>query len=570
LVLCLAVTTPVLAAEEDPALEEIIVLGRAGATGLALHLLQEYQDSADTARWVAAERERLHILAMRADWERIVARMQVLPEGLSQSFTDWRTERQVEALLHLGRGAEARDALQQLIWSVGAPDPGSLQRWRSLLVRSYLADGDRDSALVALRRYSQDYGNEDASLRAMHGEALILTGRAGEALDALSDGDDEPIRSLRWLARLHADGGSAAAVLEASIRAGSVADAPPLSRKAAWGVAAEAAGMLGNHAARVAALQRHLLLDRGAGLPVLLRAEPGELWTAYVDWGRAIANAAQLIVGLDDDWMQAAVERMAVDPGQARALFAVLAAQSPSAATATEAHSRFARSLASEQGGEALLVVVYLDGDLFPAPADIPAAVRYLLVDEVLRERDIERASGLIADLAEPPEGAEPGEWAMRRARVLVLAGRGDAAFEVLADLLSGETEYDVDRMLQVVFDMQSAGAHEHAVAVLAAVDGRADLAPQQQREIAFWMADSQLGLGAYAEAARLYLRSATRLDPYAMDPWAQTARFQAAEALARAGLRDDAIVVLQSLLNATEDAGRQAMLRQQIDQYRR
>ncbi|MDE2273235.1 MAG: hypothetical protein KGL00_03475, partial [Gammaproteobacteria bacterium] len=77
--------------------------------------------------------------------------------------------------------------------------------------------------------------------------------------------------------------------------------------------------------------------------------------------------------------------------------------------------------------------------------------------------------------------------------------------------------------------------------------------------------ADSYKALGNYAQAAELYLRSATLTDPYAMDNWAKSARYQAAQMLAKAGYIEDARNVYQGLLNATSDPGQQALLRHDL-----
>ena len=90
-------------------------------------------------------------------------------------------------------------------------------------------------------------------------------------------------------------------------------------------------------------------------------------------------------------------------------------------------------------------------------------------------------------------------------------------------------------------------------------------LEPQQRRELLFWMADSLQALQRYDEAAYLYLKSATLHDPTAMDPWAQTARYRAAKALVEAGLLDDAQQIYTTLLRATPDASRKAVLQNEL-----
>jgi hypothetical protein len=56
-------------------------------------------------------------------------------------------------------------------------------------------------------------------------------------------------------------------------------------------------------------------------------------------------------------------------------------------------------------------------------------------------------------------------------------------------------------------------------------------------------------------------------IGPDAMDPWAQTARFNAAESLQKAGLVDDARRIYQSLLAVTEEPARRSVLRHNIQQ---
>lgn len=557
--------------QADEQLDEIVALSRAGAPGLALRLLDAYQERLNGAAWAAAEQERLHILATQGEWQVIVARYERLPYRLPRPFLDWRVERQAEALLELDDGDGALAVLRQAIWGAGAPDDASLRRWRTLILRAYLENDDLNAALLALRRFQQDYGVDDMRLRALHGEALLRAGRAGEALAALGDGEDVIISALRDLAMLEVDGEQAAAILERAVQAGSASTRPDAARAVAWRIAAMAATRLRNHAATVAALERSLVLgDPRHGLPALLRSAPEDLWRAYVDWGRAIGNAEQLIVGVDEAWASAAELRYASEPASGRALDAALAARTMDPDIAEQAQLRFAGSLVAQPGGDRLLAVIFLDGALIPRVEDIPPAIRHILVGEAVRRGDIELASRMVADLRVAPGTADEALWALRRARVLVLAGRVEDGHAVLDELMNSRAALDVDAYLQVLFDLQQVDAHDYALALFERVMELPDLETQRRREILYWMADSHRALGDPVQAARLYLRSATLEAPFAMDPWAQTARFQAADSLARAGLVDDATAILQGLLNATEDPARRAVLRDRIEQLRR
>ncbi len=552
-------------------LEEITSLARSGAPGLALQLLDEYQQEATGTEWQDAERERIHILATRADWETILDRFPHYPADLPQSFLDWVGERRAEAWLHVGEPRQAAAAVRSIIWSTGAPDEDSLRRLRILLIRSHLMEDDLDSALIGLRRYVQDYGYTSSNQRILHGEALLRADRAQDAIEVLADADGGLAASLRWLAQLEVDAGSAGEVLEHAVRAGSARETSSIERRAAWAVAAVAASRLGNRAIQVAAMERSLLLSQTEEpVPALLQVDATRIWQAYVEWGRTLGNSAQLIMGIDQDWLEAAEAKAGTESAEARALYSVLVEHSHSPTVAQYAFFHFARLLLMEQSGERLLMEFALNAGVYDVPEDLPVAVRYSLVDEVLRHGDIALASRLIADLANPPQDVDLEDWVLRRARVLVLAGRPGDAHEALSGFMEFSDDYDVDRLLQVLFDMQKADAHAYAYDLFGAVFEREDLPAQVRRELLYWMADSQRAMGEFAQSARLYLRSATLEEAYAMDPWAQTARFQAAEVLERAGLREDAVAILQTLLNATEDAGRRAALQTRIDQLSR
>ena len=93
------------------------------------------------------------------------------------------------------------------------------------------------------------------------------------------------------------------------------------------------------------------------------------------------------------------------------------------------------------------------------------------------------------------------------------------------------------------------------------------ELEPRQRREILYWIGDSFRGLEKFDQAALLYLQSAMLPGPETMDPWAQTARYNAADSLREAGLIDDARRIYQALLDVTEEPTRRSVLNQRIQQ---
>ncbi|HET9679573.1 MAG TPA: hypothetical protein VFP95_03305, partial [Gammaproteobacteria bacterium] len=338
-------------------------------------------------------------------------------------------------------------------------------------------------------------------------------------------------------------------------------------RRLAWALAAETAGLMGNSPAQISALERAIPAPDSTILVPVIQVDADTLWQAYLTLGKNLGNHLRLVVGDDQAWFVAASNRYDKQPIHARALFAVVAFNALQPEQRDVAHWQFANLLNKTVNGDSLLNALYLDSQRFPSPDTIPPPVRYLLVDYVLAQGNIVLASELMAGLTQPPEGANPTGWHLRRARVLLLGGNIKSGVAALDTVMALETPPKTDRLLQVLFDLQTMNLHELALGYFNRLLKQADLPAEKRREILFWAADSYKALEKYRTAAQYYLGSATLLDPVAMDPWAQTARYQAANALVNAGYSADAKRLYLGLLGATQDPARRAVLRREIQQ---
>jgi hypothetical protein len=559
------------------ALAEVERLARAGALDLALARLDAAQPVAEQAlaEWSDWERARLDILRARRDWRGLVARTASLPAGVDPALREQAATVRVDALLELGDGAAARAAIVALLWGDEVPPPELVDRWRRQLVRSYAVAGDQADAAVAIQRHRQDDPQGAAGWSTLEAELLLRAGEPKRARRALAAGADPAAGArgearaqlLAALAGLRAGSDPAGAVFERAVKLASAKDLIARDRALAWAVAAEAAATQGNAAARIAALERGLAAQgRDADPRAFLAIAPGDVWDAYRRYGEALGNQLELVVGSERDWFLAASNRFDSEPVAARALSVVVARTAYEEEQRQVAEWQFAQLLARERDGGRVLAALYLDPARDADPAMIPAPIRYLLLDPVLAIPDIPLASRLLEGLVAPPEGADPGEWHLRRARVFVLAGRSADGVAALEALLAGGAPFELDRFLQVVFDMQTLGAHAEALRFLVPLTEQV-AEPRQRRELEFWSADSLAALGEHGEAARRYLLSAAGQDPHAMDPWAQTARYRAAQELAEDGRHADARRQYTMLINATDDPARQAMLRHELQQ---
>ncbi|MEK7839582.1 MAG: hypothetical protein AAB252_00250, partial [Pseudomonadota bacterium] len=232
------------------------------------------------------------------------------------------------------------------------------------------------------------------------------------------------------------------------------------------------------------------------------------------------------------------------------------------------AHDNLAAELFDHSLGD-VARALYTSSRRYPKLSDIPAVVRYRLADKALGDYDIALAAKLVHDLKTPPNDEDPDGWWLRRARILIFAGEVREAATLLNNLLEKGVKLDTDfaeRYLQALFDLQSIGQHAIALPLLEGLYNRVD-SGKLRRELLYWQAESQAGLGHHRDSAELYLRSATYGGLPGEDPWGHTARFQAARELASAGHPRDARDVFRRLLASTSDPHRRSVIERHIQQ---
>ncbi len=553
-----------------PNLRDISGFASAGAPNLALHFIDRDQPvfTQDAVGWMAWERERIYLYQSTGDWHAIIVRAQHAPAGIGEDFRQWEDMQAASAWLQLGNGHAAREILRTLIWNSQAPpDDQTLSKLRQLVLQSYLTDRRLDDAQTAVIRYRQDYPKDSGNWPLLEARLFLRTQQPQAALDVLHDSKDADADMLRLLAELRTGKLSADKVMKAATAIGNNTKRPIPQRVHAWFIAAQAATALGDPEASIKALQNGLGLQPGLlDQDPVFAITPEMLWDAYLDYGEHLGNELQLVVGDDQAWYLAASNRYDSKPVAACALFSVVAFHALVAKQQGVAHWQFASLIQKQKYGAVVLRHLYLDSKRFKSMADIPPDVRYILVNDVLAIPDIPLASQLMEGLDQPPPDTDPVAWQLQRARVFILGGKPDAGIQALTLLFTSGAPVPPGDVLPVLFDLQTIGRNRAAIPFFEALL-HADLTSDQQRQLLFWTADSYKAMGDYPQAAELYLRSATLVDPYAMDQWAKSARYQAAQMLAKAGYIEDARNLYQGLVNATSDPSQQALLRHDMQQ---
>ncbi|WP_127476261.1 hypothetical protein [Sulfurivermis fontis] len=546
-------------------------LAAGGAPRLALALLEQQQPAwqDDAAGWMAWERHRVQLLAAGADWQALHDRTAQLPADIPADFSRWAQTWRARALVELGQGEAARRLLRSLLWG-GNGTALEVTAWRRLVIQSYRADGRGDDAYAAMLRYRHDYGRggqEDALLGA---QVLLGQGRAADAVEALQGLELREARPLLLLARLRSGQWEARRVQREARALLQEKGLPLALRQQAEAVAAEAAQGAADPAAQAIALEqvfsrlRQVPLDRE-----LFKLTADALWEAYLAYARQVGNREQLLIGDDPAWLAKAQAAGRMYPIRVRSIYALLALHAASDSMRQQAHAALVQNLLEQEGGTELVYQLYLSSARYAEAGSIPETVRRTLLDPVIAAGDLPLAARLMAGLDEPPPGIDRVMWRLRQARVLLLGGDYAESGKILHQLVANSAELsrpELDRLIQVLFDLQTVGEHDAAYRLFEALQGQVTEV-QLKRELWYWMADSRLAQERPLEAAALYLRSAMVPQPLSMDPWGQTARYQAAQALAKAGLVADARNLYEDLLRTTEDAGRKAVLRRELQQ---
>jgi hypothetical protein len=554
----------------DEKLDMLKNISAAGAPVLTLKMLDQAQPRIDDDlyEWILWEQERYSILSQWQEWNELLVRIESLPSDLPEQFRNQAVTYKIQAYLEIGQTDTARRLLREQLWLTSAGVAPEYEAWRRLIISSYLKDGRLEDARIAMLRFNQDFGTEDKSWVLLRATVLIRSARYDQAIQVLQDVDSWQARLTSLLAQYRSQLLNPNTLWAALKKQVARKEFEAGEQATLWALAYFASQQM-SPVDRVVALEQVFKADSTTPLE-LFQLSPDQLWAAYVEYAQLVGNRSELLMGDDAQWLELGKKASEPTPVKARSLFALLMLRGSDEKIRQVAAESYIQSFDTvDQFEKQLLNQLFNHSETFSNAERIPPIIRYQLVDLALKDGDIDEATRQMSGLDEYPAGSDRFKWQLRQARVLILGGRYDEGNEILQTLISEYSEPTIentDLILQVLFDLQTVKLDEEAILHFNHLL-RLSIEPKQHREILFWIADSFKALKKFDQAALLYLQSAMLAGPQAMDLWAQTARFNAADSLRKSGLIDDARRIYNELLRVTSDPARRSLLNHNIQQ---
>jgi len=485
-------------AAADERLDLLKNISAAGAPGLTLKMLDQAQPSVDDDlyEWILWEQERLAILSQWQQWDQLLIRVEGLPHDVPRQFKHQAVTYQAKAFYELGQTSTARRVLRQQLWQPAAGESGEYEAWRRQVIETYIEDDRVEDARVAMLRFDQDFDSTDLDWLLLRARVLIESGRFEQAILVLQGQEAWQAKLTSALAAFRLNQIDKAELWQ-QVKKRSENEAVGAEERASlWALGYFATEQM-SPVDRVVALES--LFRIGVRSPLRLFQIPADrLWQAYLEYAELVGNQSELLVGADDKWLELAARSSKATPVKSRSLFAMLILQSAETEALNAAATGYMETFAEvDEAEHNLLENLFNRSEIFSSARRIPHGIRYQLVDLALKATNIEEATRLMSGLNSFPEGTSRFDWQLRQSRVLILGGRYEEGNQVLQNLIRDYREVEpatTDRILQVLFDLQTVNLHEDAIAHFNRLLSL-EIEPRQRREILYWIADSYRGL---------------------------------------------------------------------------
>ena len=539
---------------------------RAGALRMALQHLQANPPSVPLLNvWQAWAEQKWSILILLKDWETLKQDAKGLPASFG-SARHFAIAYQARAMIALGEYDQARRLLQPALQTKNIPL--RLQKdIRTQLIALYQAQGDYTNAKIEAIRFHDDYAPQDTAWFVRRAVIEYLAGDASGAAQLLAANASIEAKLLLVLFRKEAGEIDHAQALEQINKQLQRKQITQAERKLAYAmiVKINASPEPSSLIAKIRALEQYLVIDTDDRQPQVLAFTGRELRDAYLALAELLINRTLQDPTRSSLKFALAQKLQAQDTLQARALYADVMLADEDDMLSAAASNQFVSSL-MEEDQFALLTTLFGEDKLFGGFQHIDSTISAQILNQALDRGEADVISLIAPYLGAAPEGVDPRDWILQKARIDIFAGRFEQGKDKIVKwlgqgkILSGE---EVDRVLQPVFDLQAVQQDDISLALFDLI-AKQTHSKRHRREILFWKAQSFGAKGERIKAAKYYLRSAM-VEANGFDQWGHSARYHAASTLMEAGEYADARQLFEGLLAATTDATRRGTIKQAL-----
>ena len=543
----------------ETSLEQIHSLIELGTVQLAYALLQDsrpdYEGSED---WMGWEMLYYQLALKTEDWSGIIQRTEQIANTIPYEFYGDIQSYAVKAEFGLGQYENARKRLRRMIWEL----PYELERsieWRELIAQSYVADSILEDAEIALTSFDRDYRPSDPNWEHRYIRILFLTGSNEEAAKRVAALQTTEGKLLLLYSEFQSKALGPIEVIELGLKMEEELGKHPVLSAELWNIINLAARNLNDLEIQVKTIEKGLSVpydsesDRVRYSLVPLNTEQ-QLLDAYDAYALSVGNDFNLVVGDDHSWHQLAQEYEITSAITARAIYSFLAGS----ATNSDIYSASVAELANElesAGYIRLLESIFVRLNLLDI-AETSPKIQSLLANRALHRNDYRTALFIMNAMDQPKQEDQLQSWLLRRARIAIVVEEFEQSMELLSQLIDAlppNTEQKtIDRIMQVVFELQESEQHDFAVSLFHSLY-RHTSEIQARREILRWVADSYVVQDRSQDASELLIHSA-KMGGNWNDSWGRSARLKAADELAVIGFYDDARIIFTELKDATLD----------------
>ena len=552
-------------------LDRVHSLIELGTVELAYQIVVEerpnYEYTVDRDQW---EKLFFELAWQLGRLEDLISRTDDVEESDSYSTYVFAQSYAVKAEILLGRYEDALYRLRQVI--LRQPENReALIELRRLIAQIYLEEGSMEDAEIAMSLFDRDYRPSDPEWEHRFVRVLFRSDKAPDAMARLAPLQTLEGQLLNLYGQFNSQSLSASDIVATGLELQPQFESEPALNAELWALINAAARVYNDLEIQTIAVESALSIEykhrtNWEHLSVVPLATEQQLLDTYRRFAIYLGNDIGLIIGDDESWYQLAQEFEITSPTAARAVHAYLATNSQIEDIRNSSTAAYANSL-FDAGLYRLLDSLFVRLNLFDI-SKVPLELQTRLTNVSLRQQDYEKALAIIDKMPRPQEPDQLETWLLRQARLAIAVfdfNKGEMLLnEIIENLPLEQDQETIDRIVQIIFDIQEQEQHELAIRTYVKLYNRATRT-QTKREILRWISESYSAQGNHARASDHLLRSA-QLGGQWDDEWALSSRLKAADEFVNAGFIEDARSIYSQLHEDTIDPRNRSLVAERLN----